>query len=180
MSLRLPAFALPVLALPILALLPLAACGPEKNQFAPQCPTPKLYSQLADIVSMAGPGPQHDITDLKYQARITGINGKCKPGDKPDQLDTTATVTLSVQRGPAMKGREVDLPLFIAVTEGKTVRDKKLIPVHVPFPPNVDRLTFTSPEIDMTIPVTKDKNGLAYDIVAGFQLTPDQLAAARR
>lgn len=175
MSLRLPARVLPALLL-----LPLAACGPEKNQFAPQCPNPRLVPQLADIVSVAGNGPGHDITDLMYQGRITGINGTCKPGDNPDQLDTTVTVTLSVQRGPAMKGREVDLPLFVAVTEGQAVRDKKMIPVHVPFPPNVDRLTFTSPEINMTIPVSAEKNGLAYDIIAGFQLTPDQLAATRR
>jgi hypothetical protein len=167
-------FCVPVL------LLPLFGCGPERNAFAPQCPTARLIPALADLTRYAGPGPAHDLTDLILQARVTAVNGSCKPGDDKSILPATVQVTISIQRGPAMKGREADMPVFLAVTEGDNVRDKKIFPVHVVFPPNVDRLTMNSGEIDLGLPVSADKSGAAYGVIAGFQLTPEELAANRQ
>ena len=161
-------------------LLPLVGCGPARNAFAPQCPAVRLVPTLADMTRYAGPGPAHDITDLVLQARVIAVNGSCEPGDKPDQLAAKAKVSLSLLRGPAMTGRDADVPVFLAVTEGDAVRDKKVFAVHLTFPPNVDRISITSPEIDMLIPVSETKNGASYGIITGFQLTPDELAANRQ
>jgi hypothetical protein len=166
------------LAVPLL-LLPLFGCGPANNEFAPLCPTPRLIPALADVTRYGGPGPTHDVTDLIIQGRVVAVNGSCAAGDDKSKLPAKVTVSLSVLRGPAMKGREADVPVFLAVTEGDAVRDKKVFPLHVAFPPNVDRLSITSPEIDMDLPVSKDKTGASYSIIAGFQLTPDELAANR-
>ena len=78
-----------------------------------------------------------------------------------------------------MQGRDADVPVFLAVTEGDTVRDKKVFQLHLSFPPNVDRLTITSPDIDLDLPVSSEKSGAAYSVISGFQLTPDELAANR-
>lgn len=165
--------------LPVLVMLPLFGCGPARDAFAPVCPTARLLPSLADLTRYAGPGPAHDLTDLILQARVTAVNGKCKPGDDRSTLATTVDVTISVQRGPAMQGREADVPVFLAVAEGETVRDKKVFPVHVLFPPNVDRLVMNSGDIDLSLPVSNGKSGNAYGIIAGFQLTPDELRANR-
>lgn len=161
-------------------LLPLFGCGPERNQFPPVCPTAKLVPALADLTRYAGPGPTHDLTDMVLQARVVAVDGKCVTGDDKSVLPTTVTVSMSLQRGPAMSGRDADLPVFLAVAEGETVRDKRVFQVHVAFPPNVDRITITSPEIDMALPVSAEKSGAAYGIIAGFQLTPEELAANRQ
>jgi hypothetical protein len=47
------------------------------------------------------------------------------------------------------------------------------------FPSNVDRVTLTSGE-NLLLPVTATKSGAAYTILAGFQLTPDQMTQTRR
>jgi hypothetical protein len=161
-------------------LLPLAGCGPGRNEFAPLCPTPRLIPSLADVTRYAGPGPAHDITDLVLQARVIAVNGSCSAGDDASKLPAQVKVSISIQRGPAMHGRDADVPVFVVVTEGDAVRDKKVFPLHLTFPPNVDRLTITSPEIDMDLPVSPDKSGAAYSIIAGFQLTPEELAANRQ
>jgi hypothetical protein len=161
-------------------LLPLFGCGPDRNAFAPLCPTARLIPELADVTRYAGPGPAHDLTDLIIQARVSAVNGQCKAGDDKSLLPATVTVTISVQRGPAMQGREADVPVFLAVTEGEIIRDKKVFPVHVVFPSNVDRLLMNSGDIDLDLPISKEKNGAAYGIIAGFQLTPDELAVNRR
>ena len=167
-------FCVPVL------LLPLFGCGPGRNTFAPVCPTARLVPALADLTRYAGPGPGHDLTDLVLQARITAVNGQCQAGDSKLVLPATVQVSISVQRGPAMQGREADVPVFLAVTEGETVEAKQPLPVHIVFPPNVDRMVVTSRDIDLSLPVSPEKSGASYGIIAGFQLTPDELAANRR
>ncbi len=167
------------LFLPIL-LLPLFGCGPGRNEFAPLCPTARLIPALADVTRYAGQGRAHDVTDLILQARVVAVNGSCQAGDDKSVLPAKVQVTLSVQRGPAMQGHEADIPVFLAVTEGDTVRDKKIFAVHLVFPPNVDRVTITSPEIDLDLPISPKKSGAAYGVITGFQLTPDELAANRR
>jgi hypothetical protein len=165
--------------LPLL-LLPLFGCGPGRNEFAPLCPSVRLIPALADLTRYAGPGPTHDLTDLILQARVTAVNGQCKAGDDKSVLPTSVVVTISVQRGPAMQGREADVPVFLAVTEGDSIRDKRVFPVHVVFPPNVDRLAMNSGDINLGLPVSPQKSGNAYGIIAGFQLSPDELARNRR
>lgn len=168
---------LPRLA-PFAMLLPLlAGCGPDKNVFAPPCPTPSFVKPLADLTRYR-PGGSQDFLDQELTAKMIRINGACEDGGK-DKLNTTVTVTLEVQRGPAMQGREADLTVFVAVTDADAVRDKQLYPVHVRFPPNQDIVPVVSPPIEMTFPVSPSKSGAAYGIIAGFQLTPEEMAANR-
>jgi hypothetical protein len=69
--------------------------------------------------------------------------------------------------------------IFVAVVDNGTILDKKIYPVQVAFPPNVDRGTVVLDEVDMVLPVSPTKSGAAYAIETGFQLTPDELAANR-
>jgi hypothetical protein len=172
-------FCLPAFLLPVM-LLPLVGCGPGRADFAPVCPTARLIPALADLTRYAGPGPAHDLTDLILQARVTAVNGKCTAGDDKSILPATVDVTISVQRGPAMQGREADVPVFLAITEGDAIRDKNVFPVHVVFPPNVDRLIMSSGDISLSLPVSPEKSGNAYGVIAGFQLSPEELNANRR
>jgi hypothetical protein len=183
---RAPRAALPVpLVAPLLAaLLPLLTdCGPARNQFAPACPRPSFLGDAADLdIYRPGtaPGGPHDLTDLVLHARIAGVNGNCKEGDTKTQLATAANILIELTRGPAMQGQETDVPVFLAVTEGDTILDKHVYLVHATFPSNVDRMTLGTGEIDMILPITPTKSGAVYTILAGFQLTPDQLAQSRR
>jgi hypothetical protein len=64
---------------------------------------------------------------------------------------------------------------------GENVRDKKVYPVHVQFPPNVDRLPISSGDmLILDLPVSEGAVGRLYGIVAGFQLSPDELAVNRQ
>ncbi|HVY17328.1 MAG TPA: hypothetical protein VHB27_19045 [Rhodopila sp.] len=154
----------------------LAGCGPARNQFAPPCPAPQLVTPLADLTRYDTSSNRRDITDTIVQARVVSLNGSCQQGDSAATIATTVRIGLSVQRGPAMKGRDVDLPVFLAVTLGGDIRDKHVYPVHVTFPPNVDRVNLTSPPIELTIPVSGNVTGASYSLIAGFQLTPAELA----
>ena len=76
-----------------------------------------------------------------------------------------------------MPGRETDVPVFIAVTEGDTMLDKHVYPMHVVFPiQRRSRHADHGRQLNLILPVTPTKSGAAYTILAGFQLTPDQMA----
>jgi hypothetical protein len=166
---------------PLLIALALASCGGlEKNQFAPACPAPGLIKPLVEL-DRYRPGSQ-DLRDLIVRARIVDINGKCEPGDTPRTVVTIAQVVIEVARGPAMEGLDYYLPVFVAVTDGESgaILDKALFNLPVEFVRNVDLARAASKEVRMEIPVTPEKSGAAYGIVAGFQLSPEEVAAWRR
>ncbi|HTI81171.1 MAG TPA: hypothetical protein VL614_12050 [Acetobacteraceae bacterium] len=161
------------------ALLPLLAeCGPARNQFAPVCPNQAILGDAANLNvyrPSATQGPARDLTDLVVSGRIVSIHGTCQPGANSRQLNVAVAVNVELTRGPAIQGSGVTVPLFVAVTEGDTVLDKHGYLMHATFPSNVDRITLTPGELDLTLPVGATKSGAAYTLLTGFQLNPDQL-----
>jgi len=154
-------------------LLLLCGCGPGRNEFAPACPVAQLVPALADLTRFNGAG--RDLTDLVVQARVVRVAGSCSPGSSAGTLAASVSISIDVRRGPAMLEREADVPVFVAVSKGNEVLDKQMLPVRVTFPPNVDRITITSKPIDLTLPVNEGVNGASYRVIAGFQLTPEEM-----
>ena len=169
-----------VAPLAVLFLLPLlSGCGPTGDKFPPACPAAGLVPPTGDITLYRPGSSRHDLVDQVLRGRVVAINGKCQDGDAKNQLDVDVTVSFEFTRGAAMQGNAVSVPVFVAVTEGDHILDKHVYGVDAGFPPNVDQVTRTSAPIHMSIPVSAAMSGAAYTIVAGFQLTADQLAAAR-
>jgi hypothetical protein len=161
------------------ALLALPACGPARNQFAPPCPNPIFLQPTADITRFRPGSSGRDLTDLVVRARMVSLKGSCKEGSSARELDTSLSVTIEMTRGPAMQGRQAELPVFVAVTEGEDVVTKEVYPLRFEFPPNMDRAMVATPTLQITLPVSPQKSGAAYGIIAGFQLAPDELAYNR-
>ncbi len=157
--------------------LALAGCANTGEQFAPPCPTLTLVTDAGDLTRFAGTG--RDITDLALVARISAVGAKCAREGK-SAVRATFNVVADVARGPAFAGRVVDIPYFIAITEAGQIIDKRNFVAHVEFPSNVSRVPFLGPEIDLSLPISPEKNAAAYKIFVGFSLSPDELAYNRR
>jgi hypothetical protein len=166
-----------VVALPLLALI-LASCSSQRNVFAPACPVPGLVRPLAELTRYQT--GSRDIRDLVVRARIIDITGKCEPGDDNGTVVTHVQVVVDVARGPGLQGDGISLPVFVAVSDAGAIRDKILFTLPVVFPRNVDTTRAAGQEIRMEVPVSAQKSGAAYGIIAGFQLSPEEVAAWRR
>jgi hypothetical protein len=146
----------------------LAACGPARNEFAPACPGRAIVGGASDFdVYRAGGG--RDLTDLVLRARIAGMQGSCREGDNKNQLAVSVDVVVELLRGPGMQGRATDVPVFVAVTQGETILDKRVFLMHAVFPSNIDHVTVSPGTVNLALPVTSGKSGAAYTILAGFQ-----------
>jgi hypothetical protein len=172
---------LAILFIPLLA--GLAGCGGgDLNAFPPACPRAAILGDAADLTRYrpdhAGQGGQ-DLTDMVFDGRITGVSGKCARGGE-DTLEVTATVNIELMRGPAMVGRVGEVPFFVAVAEGQRLLEKQVFRLKAEFPANTDRLRLTSETVNLTLPLERGKSGAAYDLLVGFQLSPDELALNRR
>ncbi len=183
MQARLPGSGWVPRALLIAALAPLLAeCGPARNQFAPVCPNQAILGDAANLSvyrPSANQGPARDLTDLVVSARIVQIHGTCAPGDR-NGLAVTVSVNVDLTRGPAMQGNGATVPIFVAVAEGDNILDKHTYLMHASFPSNIDRVTLTPGELDLTLPISATKSGAAYTLLAGFQLSPEQLRQSQQ
>ena len=158
----------------------LAGCNPARDAFPPVCPKPGLPAETGDISAYRVGTTGGHLTDLVYSGRMMGIQGQCKlDPDNKYKLRTTVQFAIELTRGPALQGRQVAVPVYLAVTEGTQILDKRIIVLRAVFPPNVDRTNITTGELELTLPISPTMSGAAYSILAGFQLTPQQLQATR-
>jgi hypothetical protein len=160
---------LPVLLLPLLF-----GCGPGRNEFAPVCPNPVFLRELSDLTRYRPDSQGRDLTDLVLSARLSAVRGECAEGATSRSLDTTITVTVELVRGPAMRGRVDEVPVFVALNDGDDILNKQIYPVQFEFPSTMERIAITTPLIQLTVPVSPQKSGAAYAIILGFQLTPEE------
>ena len=160
----------------LIAATTLAGCNYDPNRFAPACPRASILADAGDITRFAANG--HDVRDMVFDARITGLPGKC--GRRGDTIVVTSIkVGLHVTRGPAAPQRVVDVPYFVAVTENGAILNKKVFTERVKFPDNVDQVDVSGKPVDLALPVTSVKSAAVYAVLVGFQLTPAELATNR-
>jgi hypothetical protein len=161
-------------------LLLASGCAAPRDQFAPACPRLAFLTPTADLALFRPGSDTHDLTALMLAGRMQDIKGECHPGKETNTVEATVTVSAELTRGPAMNGNAAEVPLYVAVIEGDRILDKHVYPLVAAFPSNVDRVGVTTPKVLMVLPVTPTKSAAAYQILAGFQLTPDELANTHR
>jgi len=155
----------------------LAGCSSSGEKFAPACPHVAILADAGDLTRFNGRG--QDVTDMVLDGRITGVGGDCERGDA-GILVTNIAVALEITRGPAAQGSTADFGYFIAVSRNGTILDKKVYSEHAEFPSNVNRLKLTGDKVELRMPITPTMSGAAYNVLVGFQLTPDELALNRK
>jgi hypothetical protein len=158
----------------------LAGCsGMSSNTFPPSCPRAGILADAADITRYRPGAAGQDLTDMVLDGRITGVSGSCAR-DGSRQLDVTVSASITLVRGPAARSGMEDVPLFVAVSDEGQLIDKQVYRIVPGFAPNADTLRLTSDPVTIHLPVSRSKTGSGYNVVVGFQLTPDELAINRR
>lgn len=159
----------------------LAACGPARNEFPPTCPRPAILAEAADFDRYRGNGPgPHDLTELELHGRIVGVQGSCVLPGGQSALSVSVSAIIELTRGPAMQGRGAEISFFVTELQGSAIIDKQSLVSTVAFPPNVDRMTLQSGNLNLALPITPEKTGASYTILVGFQLTPAEMEANLR
>jgi hypothetical protein len=158
------------LAVPVL----LAACAGDEAP--PPCPQVLRVPDAAKLVRFQGPG--RDLTDVRFEAALTGVRLTCEYDD--GVMEGLLEVTFEALRGPADRERLAPFAYFVAIaTADKAVLAREVFELAVPFEGNRTRVT-ASEELTPRIPFKSGESVRDYVIYVGFSLTPDELRYNRR
>ena len=176
-------------AIAILGLLAACKTISDLNPFEtaknilPQCPTVKLLKDADKIINYK-PGVGRDLSDISFEAELTGFSGECEYIGN-DGIYTGVALTLKlgfdITRGPAEKARKVKLAYFVAVPEFfPNPRGKSAFSRVVVFPRARNSISLVDDPIEIEIPLKQNRYGPEMKIFVGFQLTKDQLELNRQ
>jgi hypothetical protein len=162
-----------VFAPALLALLPLSACGggPAPTLY---CPNVLVLEQASTLTSYL-PG-RADVAAQITTAKVTGVAGACVLEKKKPLLKVTFKAGFAATNGPANQGAKITLPYFVSITQGDTIVSKNIYPITFSFDGNLSTATATSKPV--TVELANVPDAANTEILVGFQLTPQQLAAA--
>ena len=158
--------------------LALSGCGLFAADAPPQaCPDAVILADAKRVI-LYRDGPGRDLTDVEFEGEIARIAGTCQYGKR--ELTVTVVADLVATRGPAAPAAEANLPFFVAITdEARNIVAKKVFDSAIPVPRG-QRRAGVREEIEQVIPLPEGEPIPYYEIVVGFQLTPEQLERNRR
>lgn len=168
----------PMLA--VVAAFALAGCGmfgsstTEGGTALFPCPAVGVLQGTENVTLVRGTGA--DLTDVIVKAEMGRVVSKCEYNTS----DSTITVDLAfdgiAELGPAATSRAFTLQTFVAVTRRYNAFDKKqILEVPVVFEPGQRQMRFVQSLDGTVLPYGDSADGRIYQILIGFQLTPQQL-----
>jgi hypothetical protein len=141
------------------------------------CPTVSIVRDAAEVVQFR-PGPGRDLTDVVARGAIADFSGTCDYSDDGAIVDLDLVII--AERGPAAGGDQAQFEYFVAVADpNRTVLAKEQFRTGVTFEEGRDR-GIAAEELEQIIPMSRTGLGQDYQILVGFQLTPEQLEFNRR
>ncbi|MGC8468277.1 MAG: hypothetical protein ACP5NI_00075 [Acetobacteraceae bacterium] len=141
------------------------------------CPGAAVLATAAHLVQFRA-GAAEDVRGLALTARLHPPTGSCTLAGR-GLMRVKARISLTAALGPAATSRVASIAYFVAVTRGDAILSKSVVALPLRFPPGVDRLAVTGRPLVFEVPLPASGSAAAYQVLAGFQLTPAELAYNR-
>ena len=159
----------------LLTLTSLAGCGADPANPPPIfCPQVAVLQQASSLTQFL-PGPA-DMADEITQAQITGVAGACTLKAKKQRLQVSFRVGFAASNGPANHSATLNLPYFVAITQGNNIISEQNYNIDLSFAGNLATTQATTRSFTLDFPNQSSSRDL--QILIGFQLTPAQLSYA--
>lgn len=145
----------------------------------PPCPRVSILADAAEITTFAT-GRGEDLTDVAFRGSIEQVGTACEYNRPQDTVTSTTGVRLVATRGPAAQSDQATLVFFVAIVDrDQTILARERFDSSLSFRAN-QRQAGVVEEIEQVIPIRPDLRGLDYEILVGFELSPEQLEYNRR
>lgn len=139
---------------------------------ASRCPRVAFVRDAAEVTRFRE-GVGRDLTDVTSRAVLADYTGGCTPRD--DRVTVDLNLVLAAEQGPASRAGTADYRYFVAIADtAGDILAKQEFDTTVVFPEG-QRRAGTVEELTQTIPLEEGATPADYQILVGFQLTPEQL-----
>jgi hypothetical protein len=181
---------LPVIAFLLAGFLPLMGCQTlGLTSGAPQivldpgpvCPATAVLSDAATVAKLK-PGVSTAMakaTDISFQAEMSQARLDCNYNRADNKLVINVKFAVKASRGPAAAATNPQLPYFISIIDADNNVLVKNVYNSQPQMEGRSNNTYTETVSDLPVPLAMDRRPSDYEILTGFQLTPDELAYNR-
>ncbi|MBL8558704.1 MAG: hypothetical protein JNM47_08285 [Hyphomonadaceae bacterium] len=125
-------------------------------------------------------GGEERIANVTYTAEMRGVRGLCRyTGANP--IEMSLEIDMAFGKGAAAEGSSRTYRYWVAVTRANMAPiEKQYFDVTVNFPRGEDRMAGTERIERIVIPRANDTvSGANFEILVGFELTPEQIAFNR-
>tara|TARA_R110000868_G_scaffold76499_2_gene219891 strand:- start:36451 stop:37014 length:564 start_codon:yes stop_codon:yes gene_type:complete len=142
------------------------------------CPAALSLYDAHRIVQLEGGEVRYE--NVGFTGEILAVRSLCSySGERP--ILANLELDMGFGRGPAAVGESHTYEYFVAVTRRDTaVIAKEVFPVTVRFNAGQDRVFRTETIDAISIPrANADTSGINFEILVGFELTPEELAFNR-
>lgn len=157
-----------LLALAALAVLP--ACSSAITI----CPVPAVLSDTATLtVFRAGTTP--DLANELYSITISNAESDCRYTARTGNVKSSLDLTFRATRAPSREAARYTVPYFVVVHEGSKIFTKQVYSLSFSFAPGASVATINQSPDDIVVHVANGKLPWNYQLLAGFQLTPEQV-----
>lgn len=164
------------------AALLLAACGSSSETAVGQaCPTVTVVSDTARMVQLAPGASQVTPANTRFLAEIADFASDCRLRNDGQTVEVNLTLRIAAEKGQAAGTmNSVNAPFYVAIAmrPDQTILAKEVFSATFDFAGTQTRSGSTE-ELVQRIPMPEGKRPGDYEIIVGFQLTPEQLQINR-
>lgn len=152
--------------------------GDDRPNVGP-CPLLGVLYDNARQVEFVQPGVER-YANIGYTGEMEGVRGLCRYVDA-DPITMSVEVDMAFGRGPASTSEQHTYRYWVAVARrGRAPIEKQYFDVEVRFPRDQLVVQRTEEIERITIPrATAETSGENFEILVGFELTPEQVAFNR-
>lgn len=165
--------------LSFLCLVALAACAGDKDKdkvdLPRHCPQVAIFRDLDKVEDYGRDMP--DSSTLVALAAMKGIEGECKY--KEEGVDITFTLKMGAEKGARLGGDQVSFPYFLSIVKpDDKIMDKEVLTANFQFPSGKTTARLEE-ALHVFIPLKEGEDASPYRVLAGFQLSEEQVRVLR-
>ena len=139
------------------------------------CPGSAILADTAKAPVFRAGAPM-DLSGLAYTATITDVSSDCRFDRQAGQTVSNVDLTVRATRTPTADAASYSLTYFVTVNQSDRVLSKKTYPVRLDFAAGAAVATTTLSPDKVLISLERGHLPPDYQILVGFQLSPEQLA----
>jgi len=182
--LRFPKVTLLVLALPLAACETLGLSSSQPDMVVdtgPVCPVSAVLSDAASVTKLrpGTPAGSRDPANVVFAAEMSQAILDCDYDRDANRLTVDIEFAVRATRGSAAQGPDPQLDFFVAIVDEDNNIINKTVFHGQPDLRGKMTNTYTQSVDGFPVPLAMDKRPADYEILTGFQLTPDELAYNR-
>ncbi|MES1156831.1 MAG: Tat pathway signal sequence domain protein [Alphaproteobacteria bacterium] len=139
------------------------------------CPLMGVLYDASRVVQFAAPNEER-YANISYTGEMEGVRGLCRYVDA-DPITMSLSVDMQFGRGPSATSMERTYRYWVAVARrNQAPIEKQYFDVNVRWQPNQAVVAHTEEINHIVIPrATADTSGENFEILVGFDLTPQQV-----